>query len=216
MRVKGREKTMYMKMTVLKNGESIVVPLYKPQENSEFYVENIGSLAPINAFNKKVSSSWLSPEEFDLSYGVDIKKIIDNQNNKIAPKYKNLGAKVDGLSIKAEVTKPDGTKQVLIQFSVNNEGPQKKGAVQYYPEEFIDVPKLKYTNEITGTTTTQPEPEPAQARAQDKPKGQEAKQSVNDVVSAATDKAIEVKKKTKGNTKPIEDRFVRLDLTNDA
>ena len=216
MRVKGRDKTMYMKMTVLKNGESIVVPLYKPQENSEFYVENKGSLAPINAFNEKVSSTWLSPEEFYSSYGVATKEIIDKQNSKIAPKYKNLGAKVDGLTIKAEVTKPDGTKQVLIQFSVNNKGPQKKGAVQYYPEEFIDVPKLKYTNEITGTTTTQPESEPAQARAQDKPKGQEAKQPINDIVSAATDKAIKVKKKTKGNTKPIEDRFVRLDLTNDA
>lgn len=220
MRVKGRDKTMYMKMTVLKNGESIVVPLYKPQENSEFYVENKGSLAPINAFNEKVSSAWLSPDEFYSSYGVDIKEIIDKQNSKITPKYKNLGAKVDGLTISAEVTKPDGTKQVLIQFSVNNKGPKKKGAVQYYPEEFIDVPKLRYTDDFTGITTTQPESEPAQARAQDKPKGQEAKQPINDVISTATDKAIEVKKKEKakpvGNRKPKKDRFVRMDLINDA
>jgi predicted GNAT family N-acyltransferase len=82
------------------------------------------------------------------------------------------------------------------------------------------VPKLKYTDEITGQSTARPEPTTSEAGTKGQPEGTKKKQTANDIISAATDKAIEVKKSEKrapvGNKKAIKDRFVRLDLINDA
>lgn len=104
-----------------------------------------------------------------------------------------------------------------LYISKKGAGPNAKSETTYIA---FYVPKLKYTDEITGLSAARPESTTSEAGTKEQPKGPEKKQAINDIVSAATDKAVEVKKAEKkapvGNKKPIKDRFVRLDLTNDA
>ncbi len=152
-RNKDGAKTSYMKLSVLKNGDTVIQPLYK-EPNSNNYVK-IGALNSIN-FGVIAGYYGMTAYDFDTDYGVNIKNIIDNQNSKIESKNKEKGAQVIGAGIMAEIIKADGTKQVHIQFTVSNNTQEKKGDIAYKVDEFIDVPKLRYANEFGITTATQP------------------------------------------------------------
>ena len=178
-------------------------------ENNKFFKDKQGSTGR-NMEGGRVLS------DFEQDYGISFDDVLKGLgiNIKQDEEVYNFGLTKESIEMNPKL---GAQKKIHGKVSIIEKGTNgmksKDTYIGYY------VPKLKYTDEITGTTTTQPESEPAQARAQDKPKGQEAKQPINDIVSAATDKAIEVKKKAKktvGNKVPKKDRFAKMDLINDA
>lgn len=211
--IKGRRDTDYMKLSVLKNKEIVIEHMYKA--GGSMFVDSGSSLMYVNMFGNEGSGNGISEDEFNSSYGINAQKLIDTYNQKVQKKYPDVS--VDGLSIKAEIMKPNGDKQLLVRYSVR--GKNKGFTYQDYPVEYIDVPKLKYANEFTGVSAAQAEAGAAKEIAKGGPKGKEANKSINGVISTATDEAVKLKKegkKTVGNRKPIKDRFKRLDLINDA
>lgn len=157
-------------------------------------------------------------DDIQSDYGVSFDDVL----NKLKIKIKK-GEEVRNFSVTSEEVQMHKVSGKL-KYLTGTLFISKIGDVGARSEKVINigfyVPKLKYTDEITGVSAAQPEPTTSKGGTQAEPKGPKAKQPINDIVSTATDKAVEIKKKEKvtpvGNKKAIKDRFVRLDLINDA
>jgi hypothetical protein len=218
------DATYYVKTENWGGSNGIVTSFYS--DNKRGYREGSNYMHYVTPksleLNKEQSGALKMMDTFEQDYGISIQQAFANSKKKLKPNMELLSFAISHEKFVESNYKGEKINEKSLTVYGVDFLDTKTGKRDRLSDNAIDliVPKLKYTDEITGTATTQPESEPAQTGAQDKPKGQEATQPINDIISTATDKAIEVKKKEKakpvGNRKAKKDRFVRMDLINDA
>ena len=214
------DNTFFAKSVELVKGSQIMTRIYeKPQLKRERKGGRIISYYTPKSL-KEFSTNYnfgdeilINKDTFEQDYGISFEQALINSGKKIIKPNHEVIKFILGHEL-FEMRDYKGNvvnkKRVTIANVVTID--TKTGKIHRPLDSWFDlnVPKLKYTDEITGISTAQPEAGAVKESVTTRPEGAKKKESIAKVISRAADKAQESVKKTKGNRKKIAERVEKV------